>query len=336
MKLHVKRAIAILALLAIAPLFSKAQKQLDILVEAFESGKTAKNVTFQLVKGNAVVVKKTTKKGYFQFIIEEKDPTFQLVISKDGYLTKHIHFNPKEYPFDSDYETQEIGVECIPLSTEIKGIEYVGKMNYDKLVKSYSISKIDSSSIKLKKQLHKKEEQIENIYTKAIYNGEGLIKIEEYEYAKGYFEMALVAKPSDLYAKKQLAYSDSMVVAEANTPARIIANTTTESKTITETKPSTENSKELAISNSKQEPKTATIKGSYYSVQLGAFVDWYNETVFAKVPELLVVQGSDYKRCISGQFETREKAVERAKEMKQLGFRDAFVVHMKGNQRIGF
>jgi len=333
-KLLVKRAAAILALFAILPLHAQSQKQLDILVEAFEGNKPAKDVTFQLIRGQKEVAKETSKRGYFNFIIEEKDPTIQLVISKSGYLTKRIYFDSKEFPFEADYETQEIGIECVPISAKMKGVEYVGKMNFDNVGKSYSITKIDSSSIKLKRQLQQKEEQIEAIYAKAIYNGEGLIKIEEYEYAKGYFEMALVAKPSDSYAQQQLEFTDSMAIIEANKPAPLIV--AIEEPVQTEETTTPEKVEEV-ITEPKEETQLITqVEGSYYSVQLGAFVDWYNEKVFADVPELLVVQGSDYKRCISGQFETREEALTRAQEMKQNGFKDAFVVHMKGNQRIGF
>jgi hypothetical protein len=333
-KLLLKRAAAILALFTIVPIYAQSQKQLDILVEAFEGNKPAKDVTFQLVRGQKEVVKETSKRGYFNFIVEEKDPTFQLVISKSGYLTKRIYFDPKEFPFEADYETQEIGIECVPISTNMKGVEYVGKMSFDNVGKSYSIAKVDSSTIKLKRQLQQKEEQIEAIYTKAIYNGEGLIKIEEYEYAKGYFEMALVAKPTDTYAKQQFEFADSMAIIEAIKPPPLIVQIEGSTQRVKTT--TSEKVTETIVEPKKESQIITQVEGSYYSVQLGAFVDWYNEEVFAEVPELLVVQGSDYKRCISGQFETRDEALSRAQEMKQKGFKDAFVVHMKGNQRIGF
>ena len=76
--------------------------------------------------------------------------------------------------------------------------------------------------------------------------------------------------------------------------------------------------------------------GEYYSVQLGAFVDWFDEKAFSNVSDLIVVQGSDYKRCIAGEFTSRDEALTRMNELKDSGFKDAFIITMKGNERIGF
>jgi len=333
-------ALAILVLCSPNYSFSQSTNRLDILLEAYEKDKPSKNVTYRLLRGEKEVAKTTSKKGEFNFIIRKDDPILQLYVSKPGYLTKRIFFDPKEYPFEVEFETQEIAIHCVPATPDLKGFTYTGNLEYDPIGKVYQVNRIDSLTADLRQRIQKGEAQVQAIYEKAVYNGDGLMKIEEYEYAKGYYEMALIAKPDDGYAKERLTYSDSMAIVERNKPKPVPTTLIVDAG-----KPEAANSGEnntdeptASASNTNIESvaTTPSTTDAYYSVQLGAFVDWYDQSVFEDVPELMVVQGSDYKRCITGQFEQREEAIARAKVMKERGFKDAFVVQMKGNQRIGF
>ena len=340
MRIPSQLALAVVALCSAQFCFSQSANRLDILLEAYEKDKPSKNVTYRLLRGQEEVANTTSKKGEFNFIIQKDDPIFLVYVSKEGYLTKRIFFDPKEYPFDAEYETQEISIHCVPTTPDLKGLTYTGNLEYDPIGKVYQVNRIDSITADLRERILKGESKIEAVYEKAIYNGDGLIKIEEYKYAKGYYEMALVAKPDDRYAQNRLAYSDSMAIIEQNkpkpTPVIVDAGNTTNGIGEGEVTPVENQLTASTTNNSDLKALEAPATGIYYSVQLGAFVDWYDESAFKDVPDLMVVQGSDYKRCITGKFEDRKEAVERAKVMKGKGFKDAFIVQMKGNQRIGF
>ena len=54
------------------------------------------------------------------------------------------------------------------------------------------------------------------------------------------------------------------------------------------------------------------------------------------VPDFRIVQYDDFTRCFSGSFASVFDAIARRKAMKDAGYKDAWIVKMKDNQRIGF
>jgi hypothetical protein len=83
-------------------------------------------------------------------------------------------------------------------------------------------------------------------------------------------------------------------------------------------------------------PEAVIDKSIIYSVQLGAFSKNVNKNKFAQVPDFKIIAYEDFTRCFSGEFLDINKAIVRRKEMIQKGYSDAFIVKMKGNERIGF
>ncbi len=329
---------------ALFPFKAVAQSKsstLDILVEAYEGDKKVKDVEYSLSKDGTNIIQLTSKRGEFGFVIKPSDGELTLAISKEGYITKKIHFDSQSYPFNTEYESQEIIIECIPVSENMDEMVYAGTLKFDPLSNSYSVNKTDTMNARIVASLDQQTAKLDKVYDKAVHNGDGLMQIEEYEYAQGYYEIALVTRPEDTYATDQLEKAKEMAEEEKNKPV-LIASTNPNPLTETEKEekaagnPESNNADVATEIAPKPKAENKAPSGDYYSVQLGAFVDWYDESVFANVSDLIVVQGSDYKRCIAGKFDSREDAISRMNELKGTGFNDAFIITMKGNERIGF
>ena len=76
--------------------------------------------------------------------------------------------------------------------------------------------------------------------------------------------------------------------------------------------------------------------GIIYSVQLGAFSKAVSASKFVGVPDFKMIQYEDFTRCFSGDFIDINLAIIRKNEMVQKGYKDAWIVQMKGNKRLGF
>lgn len=321
-------------------------KTLDIMVEAYQGKDRVKEVDYTLSLNSKEVIKVTSKKGSFNFVIKPNDGVYELKMEKEGFLTKKVLFDSYSYPFNNAYELQEIILECIPVGAKLNEAVYAGTMKYDPVANAFRVTKSDTIRARLSEEVKNNTKQLNDIYEKAVYNGDGLRQIEEYEYAKGYFEIALLAKPDDEYASSQLALVDSLAEVERNKPRSIlvakaeIPQQQTEEETsasnVEETEPASKATQSTPVAPVKTNKPLEAPAGTYFSVQLGAFVDWFDQDVFKDVPDFIVAQGADYKRCLSGKFATREEATDRMNLMRENGFKDAFVVTMKENERIGF
>lgn len=369
--MKVKLFVLTLLISFVFALQSQAQKEnldaiLDIACQAVIKNKKAKNVTFNLELNNEKVVEIVSRNGKFEFPVKPSDGKYKLTISKEGFLTKTIEIDSYKMPFEQDYWIQELLIECIPSSEGSVNEVLVGRLDYEPLSRAFSIKRSNPKEELAVKNAVKLAEVLERIYKKAVYNGDGLSKIDEYDYAKSFFEIALEAKPDDSYAMTKIAEMDSLIEVEKTSPKKpkeLLAkaendeniekleaakteNTNTP-KPKTEEPSLTAKAAKTEVSPSKDKPSTKTTTSSpkisddvptdkYYSVQLGAFVDWLDEKAFANVPELMIVQGSDFKRCITGVFSDRERAKARMIQMRESGFKDAFIVTMQGQERVGF
>ena len=334
--------VCILILTFVQTSFSQSTENptLDIFVEAYEKNKPLKEVEYSLSGESGKLIQLTSKKGDFGFVIKPNDGIFTLTISKEGYVTKKIHFDSKSYPYTTVYESQEIIVECIPVGAGTDEMVYAGTLKYDPLSNAYLVNKADTMNERLTASLEDKSQRLEKAYDKAVYNGDGLMQIEEYEYAKGYYQIALVTKPEDEYASGKLADANRLAEEQKKNPALVAsASKSTPAEQSAPIQSQKVDSAQPKTDNSAQPVKLTKVNspvGEYYSVQLGAFVDWFDEKAFSNVSDLIVVQGSDYKRCIAGEFTSRDEALTRMNELKDSGFKDAFIITMKGNERIGF
>ncbi len=346
---------------------SQAQKEnldaiLDIACQAVIKNKKAKNVRYRLELNNEKVVEVVSRNGKFEFPVKPSDGKYKLTISKDGFLTKTIEIDSYKMPFEQDYWIQELLIECIPSSEGSVNEVLVGKLDYEPLSRAFSIKRSNPKEELAVKNAVKLNEVLERIYKKAVYNGDGLSKIDEFDYAKSFFEIALEAKPEDSYAMSKIAEMDSLIEVEKLSPKKpkeLLADAEKDveigtledlKKPVSKTeepnlnqassaksavaKPTDKSSAKPSPTPPKTSENVSTDK--YFSVQLGAFVDWLDEKAFANVPELMIVQGSDFKRCITGVFSDRERAKARMLQMRESGFKDAFIVTMQGQERVGF
>jgi len=332
--------ISFLFLISSAFTQEKNKKKLEVFIESFEQNERIKNVDFELLQNGQELTKINSKKGSFSFVMNEGDGMYSIMIKKNGYLTKEVIFNTKNFPFEKKYDYQDLYIEFIPVKNENEAnYVYRGEMTYEPESRAYKVDKVDSSMINLKKNYEKSLERLENVHREAVENGDALAMLEEFEYAKNFYELALEAEPDDAYSKEAVVKMDSLIIEKKQKVKeerqQVIAALTTADETPTEDSADTEKAGAEEV-KSKASKKPVLSDSDYYSVQLGAFHDWYDESAFTEVPDLLVADGSDYKRVLSGRFNNREMAVERMNKLKQGGFPEAFVVTMNGEERIGF
>ena len=352
MKFNLLPLLATLLIFATIPDHAVAQKSkkgniLEIFIESFEREDRIKNVKFELYKNGQELTETTSKKGRFSFVINQLEGEYKLRAEKDGYLTKEILFNTKDFPFDKEYEYQDVYLEFIPLQKNDTDYVYTGRMSYEPESRAYKVDKIDSSQLELEKKYKDAMKRLDQIYSDAVENGDGLPELEEYGYAKDFYKLALTAKPEDDYASLAYDRMDSLekemeLIAQAQRKKAFSEAGEEEFKKddfiVVDTVPEDDevHQEDEVDEEPVEEEKPQRPKGEYYSVQLGAFIDWYDEAVYQDVPDKIVADGSDYKRILSGRFNNRDKARKRMEEMRAAGFEDAFLVTMQGDERVGF
>lgn len=304
----------------------QAQKVVDILVYARENGKKVKQVNYALHLNGKELVSLKKRNGKFEFAIQPNDGRYNLYINKEGYLTKELTFNSDDYPFKEDYDVQEIEVELIPGAEDMENVVVSRNVGYSEEA-GYIIQKLDSTVKVYKTKLDEALTTLENVSKKAIKNADGLVALEEYEYAKGYYEIALDIDPDNTYARDQYDKMDALAREQRKKEELFAANRENAGRT----------SRTVSRNHSNGEEFLPEVTGKYYSVQLGAFLQEINENVFEQVGDYRKVMGQDnYQRVLAGTFRSRAEAEEHKKKMKALGFGDAFIVSMNGNKRIGF
>ncbi len=178
---------------------------------------------------------------------------------------------------------------------------------------------------------------LSDVKSLALRNATNMWEFEEYAAAKGFYEIILKIDPEHSIALERLAEVDKLI---AEKQASIQAERAAFERQIEQLKdslaklPERVNNPPLAAGESSSSEKLN--EGHYFSVQVGAFHDWFNESAFTELTDLIVAQGSDYKRCLAGSHDSRPQAIARLEEVKALGFTDAFIVKMSGDERVGF
>jgi hypothetical protein len=310
------------------------------------------------------------KNGKLQFVVQSNDEKVSILIEKPGFITKEILMMPGGYPFEFDYEIQHLDIEMVPVSEELP-VSYAGELKYDILNGGFHMVKQGADAEALKKQLAESETKLQEVYELAIKNADGLAAIEEYEYAKYFYDLALTIGPEESYPAKRTSEMD-VLAAEKREQDALLAQQMPEGGVPQEQVEAM--AREMAEqmlaeqiasgqvqvpSGGSQVYNTATtpsggynqassqgmeatdfsggnMDGVYYSVQIGAFKGNINESTFSAVPGYRVIVDTDWKRAFSGEFSNRSEARARLSQMQSMGFGDAFLVKLKGNRRISF
>lgn len=329
MALNLKYLVCILSFMILSVVQVQAQKVVDILVYTLENGKKVKHVNYALHLNGKELVSLKKRNGKFEFAIQPNDGRYNLFINKEGYLTKELTFNSDDYPFKEDYDVQEIEVELIPGAEDMEDVVVSRNVGYSEEA-GYIIQKLDSTVKVYKSKLDKALNTLETVSKKAIKNADGLVALEEYEYAKGYYEIALDIDPENAYAREQYDKMD-VLAKEQRMKEQMMASNSSRSN---------RGSKTVSRNSTKSSQSYTYLPemtGRYYSVQLGAFLQDVDESKFNGVDNYRLIDGQDqYRRAVAGSFSSREEADAYKEQMRNLGFKDAFVVSMNGNKRIGF
>ncbi|HBH07438.1 MAG TPA: hypothetical protein DDX92_12645 [Flavobacteriales bacterium] len=264
--------------------------------------KKVKDVSFLLTLNEQEVMDFISPKAGMEFVIQPDDGSYKLRAEKDGYVVKEIFFNSFDYPYIEDYEIAEITLEMVPVE---EGLEEIvqGKMVYSPARQRFVVNKIDTLPRYLRNQVEDQQLTIDAAYNKSMTYGAGLVALEEYEYARGYYDVAHELKPNDPEPEKMLAELDILI----------------------------------AQQHQKDDDERRHEEKTYISVQIGAFLKPFKMEVFDNVQEKKVISGQDnFTRVMTGEFQDRQVATQRLNEMRNAGFHDAFIVTMKENIRIGF
>lgn len=284
-----------------------------------------RDVNFTLLQNNHLDRSEYASKGRMKFRIPSAENQYRLILEKPGFITKEVIFDVEEYPFKRKFNSLNLDLTMYPLQDE-GPTQLVYTLGFSNMEQDYKITKVDSVYTRVKERLKNKkkqeqdeEQRLQAIYDTAMVNADALWKLEEFKYAKGYYQIANKARPGSEYIQNRLLSIDSAIAAVKEREKQMLA----------------EKAKDPSASTPSDQA-TETEEKKYFSVQIGAFYDWMDESAFETVPEFLVIQGEVYKRCFTGQFNTRAQAKIRKKEMINAGFSDAFIVEMKGIKRIGY
>lgn len=295
------------------------QNVYEIFIASFADGRSVTKVEFELYKDNEKLIEQVSNEGSFQFIIPEGDGRYKLKAKKEHYIPKIIHFNSMEYPFINEYEIQEIDIEFHPAVSPEDEME-VGELKWSSLGHVFNVVKVDSSMEYVKTNYALSEKSLGQIYTVSIENADEYFTLGLYENSMRHYEVALIAKANDEYSKKKIMEIKHLQLAEKKSEVAI--NKETIDKI---------NRGEISEFSA-----SGTSAGLIFSVQLGAFSKKVDASQFPKVPDFKAIAYDDYTRVFSGEFSVIDDAVKRKNEMIKAGHKDAWIVIMKGNQRIGF
>lgn len=298
---------------------SQAQNTYEIYLSSFANARELKGVNFQLYQGDKLMAEQQNNAGFFQFVIMEGDDKYKLTASKEGYIPKLIIFNTSDYPFLHEYEIQEIDIEFHKVATGDEKTE-IGELMWSSVGHVFSIVKFDSTRDVARENYTASEKSLAEIYQHSIAKGDELMMLKLPQYSLAHYVTALMAKPNDDYAKKKI-----MEIKEGSL-TEMQNNTGLDNETMDKI-----NRGELT-----QMPGDIAAKGIVFSVQLGAFSREVSDAEFAQIPEFRKIRYDDYTRIFSGEFSEVASALARKVEMISRGYKDAWIVQMKGHERIGF
>lgn len=295
------------------------QNVYEIFIASFAESRSVTKVEFELYKGNEKLIEQVSNDGSFQFIIPEGDGRYKLKAKKESFIPKIIHFNSMEYPFMNEYEIQEIDIEFHPSISPEDEME-IGELKWSSLGHVFNVIRVDSANEYVKINYAMSEKSLGQIYAASIENADEYFSLGLYENSMRHYEVALIAKPNDDYSKKKIMEIKNLQLTEKKATVNI------DKETIDKI-----NRGEIS-----EIPASKETEGLIFSVQLGAFSKKVDASLFPKVPDFKMIAYDDYTRVFSGEFSDINEALKRKNDMIKAGHKDAWIVIMKGNQRIGF
>lgn len=317
-----------LSLILLFPLVLTSQNVYEITCTGFSKNRSLNNLNFKLTMNNKVVAEENSKGGFFSFIILPDDGHVVLEISKKDYVPKIVHVRTSNYPFNNEYEIQEIDFDFEWLENSKDSVQ-VGELTWSDLTDAFNVIKVDSALHKVKSEYERSEKKLGRLYTRSIESGDELLAIAQPAYARKHYEVALLAKPGDNYASKKMAEIDRMKIEAKET--REVKVFESDSKAVDAGLMDKINRGEI-----NEIPGAAIDKSVIYSVQLGAFAKEINKEKFSDVPDFKTIPYDDFTRCFSGEFLDINEAIKRKNEMIWKGYKDAWIVKMRGHENIGF
>ena len=182
---------------------SIGQNVYEISIASFAGNRQMSKVKYELFNNNEKVIEQESRDGSFQFIMKEGDGYFRLKATSEGYIPKIIHFPSDNYPFINEYEIQEIDIEFHEEKKPGDESE-MGEMKWSSLNHIFNVVHVDSTLEYSRRQYATTEKNMGVIYSRAIDNGDELLEMNQPEYARMHFEIALIAKENDPYALSKL------------------------------------------------------------------------------------------------------------------------------------
>jgi len=317
-----------LSLILLFPLVLNAQNVYEITCVGYSKGRSLNNLNYKLTMNGKLVAQENSKGGYFSFIILPDDGHVELEISKKEFVPKIVHIRTINYPFSNEYEIQEIDFDFERLINSKDSFQ-VGELVWSDLADAFNVIKVDSAIFRVKAEYERSEKKLGRLYSRSVESGDELLSIGQPAFARKHYEIALLAKPGDNYASKKMAAIDKMKVEEK--AARETKIFESDSKVIDAGLMDKINRGEIDLV-----PGAAIDKNIIFSVQLGAFSKEINKEKFSNVPDFKTIPYEDFTRCFSGEFLDINEAIKRKKEMIEIGYVDAWIVKMRGHERIGF
>ncbi len=310
------KALLNIVLIALTCTSVMAQNVYEIAISSYANARTLNDVKFELYHNNEKVIEQESRTGGFQFVIKEGEGYFRLKATSKGFIPKVIHFPSDNYPFINEYEIQDIDIE-FHKETKPGDESEIGELRWLSAGYKFTVVHVDSTMEEAKRNYATTEKNMGKIYSKAIEDGDELMSLNQPKFAMMHFETALLAKPGDEYAISKINEIKTMKVSSAEPMKKLDEGTMDK------------------INKGEIEANIPKIEGAVFSVQLGAFSSKVSPSDFPGI-ETFIIEYEDYTRVFSGEFQNPGDAVIRKNLVVSKGYKDAWIVQMKGNQRIDF
>ena len=308
---------------------------LKLLLEANIAPDNAlKNVLYTVYQEDQIMFKDLSKNGKLKLSLEPSSKTYYVLAEYPGMVNKEIQVRTSDYP--EKVRKEYIILVFDPIAKNSLETEAV-KLIYSPETRDTKLLSTEPKFKSFKDGFITASQTLSEVKTLALKNAANMWEFEEYAAAKGFYEIILKIDPKHSVAQERLAQVDKLI---AEKQSSIQAEREAFKRQIEQLKDSlAQLPKQLTEPLIEPDENISSEKpndGHYFSVQVGAFHDWFNASAFTELSDLIVAQGSDYKRCLAGSHNTRTAAMARLEQVKTLGFEDAFIVEMSGDERVGF
>ena len=313
-----------------------AQNVYEFFISSYARSRQLQEVQFDYKLNGKNLKNESSTSGEMTFVVMQDKGRYVLTATKEGYAAKYIYFNTENYPFGFEYELQEVAVVFVNLEKSEKDFQ-MGEVMWNHQDEHFHVVEIDSSMLVENQPKAATLDKMDQTYTLAIKNADEKYHQKFYSHAVSYYEVALFAKPNDPYATEMMAKCNEakgretkVFSSEAPPPKKVEAK---DPNAVVVT---------AALLDKINRGEVTSVDASHitediiFSVQLGAFSLGVDASKFPGVSDLNIIPYDDFTRAFSGEFTDVNQAITRRKEMRSGKYKDAFIVKMKGNKKIGF